>query len=719
MAERDYLIFIMDESSTPTALVKIFGDFDSRVRTASRRTFSTTRESLGRRPTTTTGQPSSFTLRASRASESSLGIRGRLPFDESIASPKISFNSSKKRSAIDELDFSHYPKAAKRNEENKVSLLEIERLKTQLMEKDVELVSKEADLKKEQALLKRMQFQLTKHKLEQERDYEEHVRTLRREQEKVYTLERKLERLQRHHDNEQEYEEYRARPSCPEPDESYPSEVEKLIEENIRLRDDLCDEKSRASEMEGEMKEEANSLRSRCEELEEQLQNLRSHSIDVGDDDSESSRPSRQVQEELKGQLAICQQENKRLESVLKSVEEDKVQYQMMKEKLQVFAKMERELVKVREENHLLRQTADNSKLLKEQNEDLNGKLVQMENALQDSQLKQEKYFYAKRQLEQWRNIVYKLCSSSEERQTLTEQGGAGPDLLSGKISALQQDLINKTEAIATIEQRVVEKEREVNASQIQVQDLTNKSTIDKQNLGEQANLIKRFKRKLLLVSKERDSYKGVLESYEHELTFNGANFEKDRITALEESIKEYGETIERLEDLLASARSASSNKDLETQLREEISELKAQLLSSRRMPTEEKTSSRVLHFLNNPLQQAAKSREHEVEELNAEINALKARIKLLEEGETKDLTLLVGRKVGDEVSSEEVIKLQNEIESAKKKHDRLIEAFTKKGQEFRNAGMINLSRFRYSAPFYYNCILSLICSGSTDWLSI
>ena len=691
----------MEEGSTPTALIKIFGDFDSRVRTASRRTFSTTRESLGHRPTSTTGQPSSF--RASRASESSVGIRGRLPFDETIASPKLSFNSSKKRSAIDELDFSHYPKATKRNEENKISLLEIEKLKTQLMEKDVELVSKEADLKKEQALLKRMQFQLTKQKLEQERNYEEHVGALRREKERSYTLERKLERLQRYHDNEQEYEEYRARPSCPEPDESYPSEVEKLIEENIRLRDDLCDEKNRASEIEGEMKEEANSLKSRCEELEEQLQNLRSRSLDVGDDDPESSRPSKQVVlEELKGQLAICQQENKRLESVLRSVEEDKIQYQMMKEKLQNFARMERELVKLREENHLLKETADNSKLLKEQNEDVNGKLVQMEKALQDSQLKQEKNFYAKRQLEQWRNIVYKLCSSSEERQTLTEQGGAGPDLLSGKISALQQDLINKTEVIATIEQRVLEKEREISASQIQIQDLTNKSTIDKQNLGEQANLIKRFKRKLLLVSKERDSYKGVLESYEHELTFNGANFEKDRITALEESIKEYGETIERLEDLLASARSVSSNKDLETQLREEISELKGQLSSSRPMTMEEKTSasSKVLHFLNNPLQQATKSREHEIEELNAEINALKARIKLLEEGETKDLTLLVGRKVGDEVSSEEVIKLQNEIESAKKKHDRLIEAFTKKGQEFRNAGMFNFTRF-YLASFY------------------
>ena len=48
---------------------------------------------------------------------------------------------------------------------------------------------------------------------------------------------------------------------------------------------------------------------------------------------------------------------------------------------------------------------------------------------------------------------------------------------------------------------------------------------------------------------------KGVLESYEHELTFSGAAFEKDRITAMEASLKDYKDTVERLEELLSSAR--------------------------------------------------------------------------------------------------------------------------------------------------------------------
>ena len=673
----------MDESSTPTALVKIFGDFDSRVRTASRRTFSTT-EKLGRHPS---GQTSStFQLRASRASESSL-LRGKLAFDESnvvFPSPvSQGLNSSKKRGALDELDFGNYPKA-KRIDDNRGLSLEIERLKTQLMEKDVEIVSKDADIKKEQALVKKMQFEVAKHKLEQEREHEEQVRLLRKERERNVNLEHQLMRMKRYQANEEEYQELRAHPIQQSPDESFPSEVEKLLEENVRLRDDLYEEKQRASENESEMKDEISSLRSKNEELEEQLNSIK---FDAETDENASRRIDI---EEMKGKLEVAQQENKQLESTLQAVEEDRIQQRLMKDKLNSYAKLERELAKVKDENQLLKDTADNAKLLKEQNEDLLEKLKRAENGLQESRLKQETYFYAKRQLDQWRHVVYKLCTPSE-RESLGKE--VGPDILNGKISTLQQDIVTKTENIASLEQSLTQKRKDLKNIEDQMEMLNKKSITDKQNLTEQANLIKRFKRKLLLVSKERDSYKGVLESYEHELTFNGATFEKDRVTALEESLKEYRETVERLEELLGAARSSATHKEVEAQLREEISDLKAKLQTTQNQGVE--SESRVLHFLNNPLQQATDERRNEVEQLNAEITALRARVKLLEEGETSNLTLLVGRKMDEGFTSEEVMKLQNEIESAKKKHDRLIEAFTKKGQDFRTA-VCQLTGFQF-----------------------
>ena len=335
---------------------------------------------------------------------------------------------------------------------------------------------------------------------------------------------------------------------------------------------------------------------------------------------------------------------------------------------------------------------------MREQNEDMVEKLAAAESALQESRMKQETYFYAKRQLDQWRQIVFKLCSQAE-REAIGEN--VGPDMLSGKISKLQQDMVTKTEAIASLEQSLAQKKEELKSSLCQIEDLNQKSHSDKQNLTEQANLIKRFKRKLLLVSKERDSYKGVLESYEHELTFNGATFEKDRVKALEESLQEYRETVERLEELLGAARSASSQRELEASLRAEIIELKAKLqqaaTSDHREAENQASGSKVIHFLNNPLQQATEARKHELEDLKAEVTALRARVKLLEEGETSNLTLLVGRKMEEGFSSEEIIRLKSEIESAKKKQDRLIEAFTKKGQDFRNA-VCQLTGFQFDA---------------------
>ena len=48
-------------------------------------------------------------------------------------------------------------------------------------------------------------------------------------------------------------------------------------------------------------------------------------------------------------------------------------------------------------------------------------------------------------------------------------------------------------------------------------------------------------------------------------------------------------------------------------------------------------------------------SRQQEVKRLTDENQALKTRVKLLEEGQTKDLTILVGQKVEEGASSEEV----------------------------------------------------------------
>ena len=64
---------------------------------------------------------------------------------------------------------------------------------------------------------------------------------------------------------------------------------------------------------------------------------------------------------------------------------------------------------------------------------------------------------------------------------------------------------------------------------------------------------------------------------------------------------------------------------------------------------------TRVLHYRNNPNAQAVGQREEDFKNLQNENEALKARVHLLEEGQTKDLTILVGQKVEEGTSSAEV----------------------------------------------------------------
>lgn len=52
----------------------------------------------------------------------------------------------------------------------------------------------------------------------------------------------------------------------------------------------------------------------------------------------------------------------------------------------------------------------------------------------------------------------------------------------------------------------------------------------------------------MALSLQERDSYKGMLDSYEHELTITGGQFQSDKLNTLEKIIETQKQTIEQME---------------------------------------------------------------------------------------------------------------------------------------------------------------------------
>lgn len=685
----------MDEESgnTPTALVKIFGDFDSRVRTASRRTYE------GRNPS---GSSYSSAFKSSYSSHSkppkaAAAPFARLLFDDTNDSPHRQHQHGVKRtsSVLDDplSGLDRYPKA-KKSDDSKNSQTEVNRLKMQLIQKEADIVSLESEIKQGQAVVKKMELEVARDRLARENERELQIRQMRNDRERIEDLESKVAALTKRKAYDQEYQDLRTLPSRRQShvDES---QIESLTEELIHAKDELFSVKSEMHEREAQYEEQLASLQSMNEELQERIYRAES--------EPEKSSAVKQELEKVKGDLVIALQDLKKSQSDLQALEDDRLQHKIMRNKLDKHATLEKEVDHLRLENKLLNETADNATLLRQQIEDLTQRLAETEESLNESRMKERELHYVERQSKQWKHLCWKLLNQSE-REKMGDK--IGPDILAAKIAGFQQQILEQAEQIETEKNEAKQQQATTVRLEKTLAELLEKSKLDGQNLNEQANLIKRFKRKLLLVSKERDSYKGVLESYEHELTFNGAAFEKDRVSAMENALKDYSSTVERLEDLLAAARSTKDSHETEQALNQEISNLKNRIgqlerenvaIMQQKQGTtsgqDEGQSERVMHFLNNPLSQATDARKREVEDLKAEVVALKARIKLLEEGQTKDLTMLVGQKVSED-GSEEIAQLKEQLKSAEIRKQRLIEAFKKTSQDFREVCYV-LTGFR------------------------
>ncbi len=139
-----------------------------------------------------------------------------------------------------------------------------------------------------------------------------------------------------------------------------------------------------------------------------------------------------------------------------------------------------------------------------------------------------------------------------------------------------------------------------------------------------QGRLIKKLQRKLFLVSKvgcitsficstlpssclcppfvslqERDSFKGILDSYEHEITFTGSQFDSDKSAALEKMVSHYKDEIEKLESQLAASSAAAESGERLKEAHSRIEDLQAELEEARRASAEGSTSrnEKILHF--------------------------------------------------------------------------------------------------------------------------
>ncbi|XP_068002771.1 mitotic spindle assembly checkpoint protein MAD1 [Melanerpes formicivorus] len=412
--------------------------------------------------------------------------------------------------------------------------------------------------------------------------------------------------------------------------------------------------------------------------------------------------------------LTEYEQKIKDLEQKFSQQEHDALIVKNMKAELARFPKMERELRQLREENAYFREMKENNGLLKEEVEGLQRKL--------------ERYEKVQAQLVAVELENEKLLGRLKSWEKLDQSTGLNirtPDDLSRQIVALQQRELVLKEQNSTITNsaRILEKARQ----QLQEEMLRIQGQLldEKKKREQHEALVRRLQKRVLLLTKERDGMRAILESYDSELTpaehspqlsrrmreaeemvqklhAHNAELEAQLSQVLEE-VGNHKQRAEMLEVELKALKSQECTAEQSTIIsKEEVDTLRLKIeeLEAERSKLEEENRSlemklekltlqgdydpsrtKVLHFSMNPASLAKQQRKEEQQSLQEECERLREMLRAVEGGGSIPGSL---EGVGSFQSPQEIAELKKQVESAELKNQRLKEVFQTKIQEFR-----------------------------------
>ncbi|NWX74870.1 MD1L1 protein, partial [Alca torda] len=364
--------------------------------------------------------------------------------------------------------------------------------------------------------------------------------------------------------------------------------------------------------------------------------------------------------------LAEYEQKIKDLEQKFSQQEHDALIVKNMKAELARFPKMERELRQLREENAYFREMKENNGLLKEEVEGLQRKL--------------ERYEKVQAQLVSVELENEKLLGKLKSWEKLDQSTGLNirtPDDLSRQIVALRQREIVLKEQNSTITNsaRILEKARQ----QLQEEILRVQSQLldEKKKREQHEALVRRLQKRVLLLTKERDGMRAILESYDSELTpsehspqlnrrmreaeemvqkLHAHNTELEaQLAQVLEEVGNHKQRAEMLEVEMKVLKSQECTAEQSTAItKEEVDSLRLKIeeLEAERSKLEEEKRSlemkqekltvqgdydpsriKVLHFSMNPMSLAKQQRKEELQQLQEECEKLRELVRVLEGG--------------------------------------------------------------------------------------
>ncbi|XP_026464305.1 mitotic spindle assembly checkpoint protein MAD1-like [Ctenocephalides felis] len=313
-----------------------------------------------------------------------------------------------------------------------------------------------------------------------------------------------------------------------------------------------------------------------------------------------------------------------------------------LQKKLTTIPEMESELKQYRQEICMLRENVQNKLILEEQVHDLNVKLSSANNKLKDIANIQVDFARADSLLKEWqavsRSFNRENCTPKDLKQYIEE--------LQKNELVLTADKLKVQSNLKAVEIELTNVKQDMSKTTTQITDLKN-------SLKQHQNILHRVQKKLQQVAKERDCYRGLVDSYDQDLTIMNTNsmnnaevLLKERIAAMEKIVEGYKEQVESLErncnqlfrkqhppafvDQLARMQEENSKlmkeNDRLTKRCDECEQLLEKFHQNRSVTST--TNEKILHFTLNPATNSQKEYKEDVKQLQTEIERLKKKIK-------------------------------------------------------------------------------------------
>ncbi|XP_041431457.1 mitotic arrest deficient 1 like 1 L homeolog isoform X4 [Xenopus laevis] len=475
------------------------------------------------------------------------------------------------------------------------------------------------------------------------------------------------------------------------------AQSKKLLEKEDKLsesNENISVLKGKASELQWKIMNQEMQIKTQETEKQELTEQLEIHRKKL-----QESNEKMQALHELQAQNADNEQKIKSLEQKLSAQEQDAAIVKSMKSDLTKLPKLERELQQLRDENAYHREMKENNALLKEEVEGLRRaaeRFNKMKEDLVGSEIEKEQLV---KKLKLWENLEHTTGLNISARMLETSRQQLQEELLKVQSGFLEE-----------------KKRRE-----------------------HQEALVRRLQKRVLLLTKERDGMRAILDSYDSELT------PTEHSPQLSRRLKEAEDILQKVQDhnaemetqLSEALEDAGIQKQKSELLTAELKVLKSQMgssdqtmsftneaMSALRLKIEELEAERgrleeenkilemrleslnlqgcydpsrtkVIHLSLNPASKAKQQRTDTVRHLQEECDKLREIVRILEGGAQIPDKL---EATGSPQSSQELAGLPNDthylkstelkkqVESAELKNQRLREVFQTKIHEFRTA---------------------------------